>query len=102
MVHGVRHSWRSLIGMKTVILKCSAYSAMDDFYVDIAEKLELPEMEKSIGALRECLRSITEDVCIAFTGYEEFAQNAGVMTLPLRAMLSGIPEANPCVRIAFL
>ena len=88
--------------MKTVILKCSDYATMDDFYTDIIEKLELPEIERKIGTLKECLRNISEHTCVALSGYEEFSRNAGIMTLPLRAMLSGIPEANPSVRIAFM
>lgn len=88
--------------MRTVVLKCSGYLSLNDFYADVAEKLELPEFEQNIGGLRECLCEIQEEICIGLIGYEEFSKNAGIMTLPLRAMLSGIPDKNRSVRVAFL
>ena len=50
--------------MKTIILECSKYKNMDDFYNDIALQMNFPEyFGKNYDALKDCLSEVSEDLC---------------------------------------
>lgn len=89
--------------MKTIILECGQYEDMNDFYNDIASKMNFPEyFGKNYDALKDCLSEVDEDVCIALADCDLFAEKAGVVKVSvLKRVLFDASKENHKIRVAF-
>ena len=89
--------------MKTIILECSKYKNMDDFYNDIALQMNFPEyFGKNYDALKDCLSEVSEALCIALADCDAFAERAGVVKVSvLKRVLFDASRENPKIRVAF-
>ena len=67
--------------MKTITLQSETYQSVDDFYADIAKKLNFPDhFGDNLDAFKECL-SLTatrEHLTIVWQGYEKSRSAFGV------------------------
>jgi RNAse (barnase) inhibitor barstar len=89
--------------VKTIILECDKYETMNDFYNDIAQKMNFPEyFGKNYDALKDCLSEVNEDICIALAECDVFAEKAGIVKVSvLKRVLFDVSKENPKIRVAF-
>jgi RNAse (barnase) inhibitor barstar len=76
---------------------------MNDFYNDIAQKMNFPEyFGKNYDALKDCLSEVNEDICIALAECDVFAEKAGIVKVSvLKRVLFDVSKENPKIRVAF-
>ena len=67
--------------MKTITLQSETYQSVDDFYADIAKKLNFPDhFGANLDAFEECLTdsACKEPITIVWDGYEKSRMVFGV------------------------